>query len=84
MGAVPAGPGAVVRVAEKNRVKINELPFDEVQKIHPKLGKDWVDVFDLKRAMAKRVGMITASPGVWLQSGNKHEPLEPRGWEHTL
>jgi thiamine-monophosphate kinase len=35
-------------------------------------------------AMAKRIGMITASPGVWLQSGDKHEPLEPKGWEHTL
>jgi argininosuccinate lyase len=53
--------GAVVRVAEKNRVKINELPFDEVQKIHPKLGKDWVDVFDLKRALSMRKG--TGMPG---------------------
>lgn len=34
--------------------------------------------------MAKRIGMITASPGMWLQSGDKHEPLEPKGWEHTL
>jgi thiamine-monophosphate kinase len=34
--------------------------------------------------MAKRIGMITASPGLWLQLGDKHEPLEPKGWEHTL
>jgi argininosuccinate lyase len=53
--------GAVVRVAEKLAVKLNELPFDEVKAIHASFGRDWVQVFDLKRAMAKRTG--TGMPG---------------------
>jgi argininosuccinate lyase len=53
--------GAVVRVAEKLGVKLNALPYDEVQKIHPKFAKDWSDVFDLKRALAMRKG--TGMPG---------------------
>lgn len=53
--------GAVVRVAEKLGVKLNALPYDEVQKIHPKFARDWSDVFDLKRALAMRKG--TGMPG---------------------
>jgi thiamine-monophosphate kinase len=34
--------------------------------------------------MAKQIGMITASPGVWLQADGAVEPLEPKGWEHSL
>ena len=35
--------------------------------------------------LAKRIGMITASPGIWLQTErNRTEPLETRGWEHSL
>ncbi|MGB7161047.1 MAG: thiamine-phosphate kinase [Tepidisphaeraceae bacterium] len=34
--------------------------------------------------MAKRIGMITAAPGIWLQTEGGHEPLEPKGWEHSL
>ena len=48
--------GAVVRLAEKNVVALNLLPTAEVQKIHPAFGVDWVQVFDLKRALAKRTG----------------------------
>lgn len=53
--------GAVVRLAEKNAVPLDQLPTGEVQKIHPAFGADWTEVFDLKRALAKRVG--TGMPG---------------------
>ncbi len=53
--------GAVVRLAEKNAVALNQLPAEEVQKINPAFGADWVEVFDLKRALAKRAG--TGMPG---------------------
>jgi argininosuccinate lyase len=53
--------GAVVRLAEKNSVALDQLPTDEVRKIHPAFEADWVEVFDLKRALAKRAG--TGMPG---------------------
>ncbi|MBI5770273.1 MAG: argininosuccinate lyase [Verrucomicrobia bacterium] len=53
--------GAVVRLAEKNHVELNQLPTDEVKKIHPAFGADWLEVFDLARALAKRAG--TGMPG---------------------
>jgi argininosuccinate lyase len=30
------------------------LPYDEVKKIHDALGEDWVDAFDLSKALAGR------------------------------
>ena len=53
--------GAVVRLAEKSSVALDHLPTEEVQKIHAAFAADWVDVFDLKRALAKRAG--TGMPG---------------------
>ena len=53
--------GAVVRLAEKNSVALNQLPHDEVQKVHAAFGPDWIEVFDLQRALAKRTG--TGMPG---------------------
>jgi argininosuccinate lyase len=53
--------GAVVRLAEKSAVPLDQLPTDEVQKLHPGFGPDWAEVFDLKRALAKRRG--TGMPG---------------------
>ncbi len=53
--------GAVVRLAEKNRVELNQLATADVQAVHPKFGDDWSDVFDLERALAKREG--TGMPG---------------------
>jgi argininosuccinate lyase len=53
--------GAVVKLAEKTDVPLNKLPLTEVGKIHPAFGADWAKVFDLKRALAKRVG--TGMPG---------------------
>ncbi len=53
--------GAVVRLAEKNSVALDQLPTDEVQKVHPAFGDDWSEVFNLKRALEKRRG--TGMPG---------------------
>jgi argininosuccinate lyase len=53
--------GAVVRLAEKNNIGLHQLPIEEVQKINPAFEADWVDVFDLGRALSKRRG--TGMPG---------------------
>jgi argininosuccinate lyase len=53
--------GAVVRLAEKNAVEINQLSTEDVQSVHSAFGADWIEVFDLKRALAKRTG--TGMPG---------------------
>ena len=53
--------GAVVKLAEKNSMRLDQLPAEEVQKIHAAFGPDWVGVFNLERAMAKRTG--TGMPG---------------------
>jgi len=53
--------GAVVKLAEQSRVTLDRLPVAEVQALHPGFGADWPQVFDLKRAMAKRRG--TGMPG---------------------
>jgi argininosuccinate lyase len=53
--------GAVVRLAEKNNVEINQLSTADVQQVHSAFEADWADVFDLKRAIAKREG--TGMPG---------------------
>jgi argininosuccinate lyase len=53
--------GAVVRLAEKKQVQINELSTVDVQRVHAAFGADWADVFDLKRALSKREG--TGMPG---------------------
>jgi len=53
--------GAVVALAEKLKLPLNQLPTAEVKRIHPGFGADWASVFDLKRALAKRRG--TGMPG---------------------
>ena len=53
--------GAVVRLAEEQAVALNRLALADVQKIHPAFGRDWVDSFDLQKAMARRKG--TGMPG---------------------
>lgn len=53
--------GAVVRLAEKAGVPLNQLPTADVKQVHPGFGDDWATVFDLKRALAKRTG--TGMPG---------------------
>jgi argininosuccinate lyase len=53
--------GAVVRLAEKNHVELNQLSTEDVKAVCPRFEADWVEVFDLKRALAKREG--TGMPG---------------------
>jgi len=53
--------GAVVKLAEKNSMRLDQLPLEEVQKINAAFGADWAGVFNLGRAMAKRAG--TGMPG---------------------
>ena len=53
--------GAVVRLAEKNNVEINQLSTEDVRTVHAAFGPDWIEVFDLQRALAKREG--TGMPG---------------------
>jgi len=53
--------GAVVKLAESAKVKLDQLGTAEVQAVHPQFGPDWLEVFDLKRAMEMRRG--TGMPG---------------------
>jgi argininosuccinate lyase len=53
--------GAVVRLAEQNNVLLNQLPFEAVNRLHPAFGPDWIESFDLAKAMARRKG--TGMPG---------------------
>src|SRR5690349_10387626 len=48
--------GAVVRLAEQKGVELTQLSTADVQPINAAFGSDWADVFDLKRALAKREG----------------------------
>ncbi len=53
--------GAVVRLAETSGVALNRLATADLRKINPAFGDDWLEVFDLQRAMARRTG--TGMPG---------------------
>jgi argininosuccinate lyase len=53
--------GGVVRLAETNNVAIDHLSTADVQQVHAAFEADWVDIFDLKRALGKREG--TGMPG---------------------
>ena len=53
--------GMIVKLAEETGVSLNKLPYDAVKEIHPALKADWVQSFDLGKAMARRAG--TGMPG---------------------
>jgi argininosuccinate lyase len=53
--------GAVVKLAAENSMRIDQLPIEAVKKIHPGFAADWVKIFDLTPAMARRKG--TGMPG---------------------
>jgi argininosuccinate lyase len=53
--------GAVVKLAEQKSVALDKLTLPDVQSVHPAYGRDWVDSFDLAKAMARRTG--TGMPG---------------------
>ncbi len=46
--------GALVALSEKLNLPIDKLPHKDALKCAPKLGKDWTQVFNLKRALAAR------------------------------
>lgn len=54
--------GAVVKMAEESGTPLDQLPHAEVKKIHPALKADWVEVFDLRRAAARRQGAGMPGP----------------------
>ncbi|OIQ95547.1 argininosuccinate lyase 1 [mine drainage metagenome] len=54
--------GRVVKLAEENRVGLDKLTDAVVRTAHPAFHADWRAVFDLRRAMAKRVGTGMPSP----------------------
>ena len=53
--------GAVVKLAEQKGVALDKLTLADVQSVHPAYQKDWVESFDLAKAMARRAG--TGMPG---------------------
>jgi argininosuccinate lyase len=53
--------GALVKLAEDKKTPINQLSLTEVQGVCELLDKDWIEVFQLETAMAKRIG--TGMPG---------------------
>jgi argininosuccinate lyase len=53
--------GAVVKLAEQKGVALNQLSRADVKALHPAFGRDWVQSFDLAKAMARRTG--TGMPG---------------------
>jgi argininosuccinate lyase len=53
--------GAVVRLAEQTSVRLDRLTLAQVRSVHPAFASDWIGVFNLHRAMAKRRG--TGMPG---------------------
>ena len=53
--------GALVRLAEDKNLPLDRVSLADAQKIHAALAADWPKVFDLRRALARRVG--TGMPG---------------------
>jgi argininosuccinate lyase len=53
--------GAVVKLAEKRGVPLNQLAKADVKQIHPAFQAGWVESFQLPKAMARRKG--TGMPG---------------------
>ncbi len=53
--------GAVVKLAEQKSLPLNQLTFADVQPIHPAFKPDWIESFDLSKAIALRQG--TGMPG---------------------
>ena len=46
--------GKLVALSDKIKTPLNELPYDKVSTIHPDLGRDWSQVFNLDRALNAR------------------------------
>lgn len=46
--------GALVGLSEQSDTPLDQLPYAEVSRIHDALGEDWVQAFDLEKALAAR------------------------------
>jgi argininosuccinate lyase len=55
--------GAAVRLAEEQGVPLEGLTLAQVRSVHRAFGPDWVAVFKLRQAMAKRRGTGMPGPG---------------------
>ena len=53
--------GAVVKLAEQKGVALDRLALADVRQVHPAFRADWVEAFNLTKAMARRTG--TGMPG---------------------
>ena len=53
--------GALVGFAEREQIPLDAITIDDAQSIHPALGEDWTDVFNLDQALASREN--TGMPG---------------------
>jgi argininosuccinate lyase len=67
--------GRVVRLAEKSSIALNQLPLEELKKVHPRFAADWVKVFDLGRALAKRTGTGMPGPAQLTRQFNRWKKL---------
>lgn len=54
--------GALVALAERLGVALPETPDEQARALHPLMGADWREVFDLGRAMAAREGVGMPGP----------------------
>lgn len=54
--------GALVALAEKLDCPLNEVPNEKAKALHAKMEDDWVEVFDLQRAMKAREGIGMPGP----------------------
>lgn len=54
--------GALVALAEKLDCPLHEVPDEKVKALHPKIGDDWAEIFDLQRAMEARDGIGMPGP----------------------
>ena len=71
--------GSLVAMAEKRDCKLNELSYEEVVKVHPAFGEDWIHVFnlDISARAREKIGMpgpkqIDAQIQRWRQSFANH------------
>jgi len=55
--------GALVAEAERQGVALNRLDAETARSVHPALGDDWTEVFDLRRAMEARENVGMPGPG---------------------
>jgi argininosuccinate lyase len=68
--------GALVALAEQQKVPLHQLPEKDARSVAPKLGPDWRKVFDLKTAMRAR-----ERPGM---PGPRQVAAQIRRWKKQL